>query len=384
MTTSGESVVGHIPNIIPTSMSPAAHTSPKRKRTATLYPKIGKLSDFMFRLGSVAPGTRIIPIAGTVKLHGAHADWVIQSDDTVKVQSRHVLELSSSKDVCGLFAFTSPLHTTIVCLRDDILRRYRQLNPDTPINPAYPVIISGEWCGKGIQTGVAIAQLERHFVVISICVNGAWVDEKEYADIHNESSGIYHISKAGTYRLDYDLDDPESSDEAIRSLVNAIEASCPYGAARGISGTGEGIVWKAVDYVHDPELWFKSKADSHMVSRSSRSPKAGVGPENSAREMDFADAVVTDRRLEQGWEFLREIGVNRELAATGRFVGWITKDVLAEEKQEMVQAKIDTDKLKPWIKSIATAWYKSKVREPPQEDSTELGAIIEKMRSMKA
>ncbi|KAL8763858.1 MAG: hypothetical protein Q9184_000454 [Pyrenodesmia sp. 2 TL-2023] len=145
-------------------------------------------------------------------------------------------------------------------------------------------------------------------------------------------------------------------------LINAIEASCPYGAARGVSGTGEGIVWKAIDYTYDPELWFKFKADSHMVSRSSKLPMAAVGPENNAREMIFAGAVVMDRRLEQDWEFLREIGVNRKLAATGRLVGWITKDVLGEEKQEMAQVKIDADKLKPCIKSFA--WYKSKVHEP--------------------
>lgn len=52
---------------------------------------------------------------------------------------------------------------------------------------------------------MAIAQLEKHFVVISIRVNDAWVNENEYGDIHNASNGMYHIRKAGTYRLDYEL-----------------------------------------------------------------------------------------------------------------------------------------------------------------------------------
>lgn len=139
------------------------------------------------------------------------------------------------------------------------------------------------------------------------------------------------------------LDDPESSNMAIRSGFDAVEASCPYGAARGVSGTGESIVWKAIDHVHDPALWFKSKANSYMVSHSSELSRAAVGPENSTREMNLAEAaVVTERRLEQGWEYPCEKGVNRKLAAIERFAGWIKKDVLAEKKRGMAQKQTDS------------------------------------------
>ncbi|KAI4127162.1 MAG: hypothetical protein LQ338_003339 [Usnochroma carphineum] len=374
--------VGEMTMDNPPSTTPAAETTTVTKPSSTLYPKIGKISDFIHKLKKAAPEARVVPISGTVKLHGAHADWVITNDDIVRVQSRSVLELSSSNDSYGLFAFTSPLHAAIIRLRDDIVRRYQQLNPNVSVDPDYPTIISGEWCGKGIQKGVAISHLPKHFVIISIRVNDVWVDEKKYADIHDEANGIFHISKAGDYRLDYDLDLPEVSDIAIQRWVKSIEKSCPYGVARGVQGSGEGIVWKAVDYIHDPDMWFKSKAESHTVSNSSKLSKSAIAPENREREDNFAKAVVTERRLEQGWEYLRETGVTRNLAATGRFVAWITSDVLVEEEQEMAQNQIHKGKLRPSIKSIAEAWYKRKLSEASKEDHSEIEEITEQVKNV--
>lgn len=351
------------------------------KPMSTLFPKIGKLSDFIHRFKKLAPETRIIPLTGSVKLHGAHADWVVSSDDTIRVQSRNLLELSSTNDIYELFAFTTTLHTAITRLRDDILRRFNQLNPPEPINSDFPVIISGEWCGQGIQKGVAISQLPKHFVIISICINGVWVDEKEYADICNEADGIYNIGKAPCYRLDFNMDDIECSELAVQAFVNDIEQTCPYGLARGVEGPGEGIVWKAIGYERDPEMWFKYKAESHAVIHSAKLPATAVAPENREREDNFATAVVTERRLQQGWEYLGEIGATRDKAAMGRFVAWITNDVLTEG-EEMARKKISKGKLRPSIKSIAGAWYKKRLSEIAEGDKTEMEAITEMVKSM--
>ncbi|KAI4152379.1 MAG: hypothetical protein L6R39_001831 [Caloplaca ligustica] len=367
----------------PPSTRPTTETSAAAEKPSTLYPKIGQFSDFIYRLKKAAPETTVVPIVGNVKLHGTHADWVITNDDAIRVQSRNVLELSDGSDSYGLFAFTSPIHTAIIRLRDDITHKYRQLNPTVPIDPELPVIISGEWCGKGIQKGVAVSELERHFVIISIRVNDAWVDENEYADIHDEANGIYHISKAGRYHLDYDLEAPESSERAIRGWVDDIEKSCPYGAVHGVHGPGEGIVWKPVRYLHDPEMWFKSKAESHTVSNTSKLSKASVASDNRQRENNFAKAALTERRLQQAWDYLKEMGITRDKAATGRFLSWVTNDVLVEEEREMAETEIDKGKLKCGIKSIATPWYKRKLSHAPDQDDTELQDNIEKVESVK-
>ncbi|KAL8708282.1 MAG: hypothetical protein Q9225_007627 [Loekoesia sp. 1 TL-2023] len=374
MSTLDETLLGGVPSTL--TKTDIAETM------NTLFPKIGKLSDFIHRFKKLAPETRIIPLAGSVKLHGAHADWVISSDDAIRVQSRNLLELSSCNDIYGLFAFTTPLHTAITRLRDDILRRFTELDPQEPIDSDCSVIISGEWCGQGIQKGVAISQLPKHFVIFSICINGVWVDEKEYADICNEADGIHNIGKVPCYRFDFNLDDIECSELAVQAFVNAVEQTCPYGLARGVEGPGEGIVWKAIGYERDPEMWFKYKAESHAVSHSAKLPVTALAPENREREDNFATAVVTERRLQQGWEYLREMGVTRDKAATGRFVAWVTNDVLTEEGEEMARKKISKGKLRPSIKSIAGAWYKKRLSEIAEGDKCEMEAITEMVENM--
>ncbi|KAL8737527.1 MAG: hypothetical protein Q9181_001579 [Wetmoreana brouardii] len=351
---------------------------------STLYPKIGKLSDFLHKFKHVALSTRITPIVGHVKLHGAHADWVISTDDTIRVQSRNVLELSASNDIYGLAAFTAPRNTVILRLRDEIMRRYWKLNPNVPDDARYPITIAGEWCGRGIQKGMAISQLPRHFVIISIRVNNVWVAEGNYSDICDEANGIFHISKAPSYRLDLNMDDIDGSEAAIQTFVTDVEQTCPYGLARGVLGRGEGIVWKAVDYVQDPELWFKYKADSTAVSHSWRLPAAAVAPNNRQREDNFAAAVVTNQRLEQGWEYLKEIGVTRDEAGVGKFLAWITNDIFVEEEREMKEKDISRGKLKPDIKRIAAPWYKTRLTEASKAAIAEIEAITDKLEVVAA
>ncbi|KAL8943058.1 MAG: hypothetical protein Q9211_001141 [Gyalolechia sp. 1 TL-2023] len=350
-----------------------------RKPTSSLFPKIGKLGDFIHKFQKLVPQTRIIPLAGSVKLHGAHADWVVSHDDTIRVQSRNVLELSSGNDIYGLFAFSAPLYAIILRLRDDILHRFSELNPSDTIDSGRPVIISGEWCGQGIQKGVAISKLPKHFVIISIHVNGTWVDENAYADICDEVHEIYNIGKVPRYRLQFNMDESECSEVAIQTLVREVEQTCPFGLARGVKGRGEGIVWKAIGYERDPEMWFKSKAESYAVSNSSKLSAAAVAPDNSEREDNFARAVVTEQRLQQGWAYLREMGVTRDRAATGKFIGWISNDVLTEEEGEIAMKQIGRVKLKASIKLIAGVWYKRKLTEASEE---EMAATTEQMKDL--
>lgn len=213
---------------------------------STLFPKIGKLSDFLYRYRKLVPEAQIIHLAGSVKLHGAHADLVVSHKDVIRVQSRNVLDLTSGSDNYGLYSFTAPIHAVILHLKSDILQRFIELNPNEAIDSNQPVIISGEWCGQGIQKGVAISKLPKHFVIISIQVNGIWVDENVYADINNEAHQIYNIGKVPRYRLDFDINDSERSELAIQALVKDVEQTCPFGLARGVKGRGEGIVWKAM------------------------------------------------------------------------------------------------------------------------------------------
>ncbi|KAL8781500.1 MAG: hypothetical protein Q9213_005973 [Squamulea squamosa] len=358
------------------------------KAKSTLYPKIGKLSDFLYNCKKLAPETRTIPIVGTVKLHGAHVDWVIFHDDSIRVQSCNMLELRVQNDNYGFAAFSNPIHSVILRLKEGIVRRYTQLNPNVSLEPDHPVIISGEWCGQGVQKGMAISQLPRHFVIISIRINDVWVSETDYSDIHDEANGIYHVGKAGCYRIDLDTEDINSSEAAIQAMVADVERTCPYSLIRGVKGPGEGIVWKARDHMDNPDMWFKYKGDSTAVSHAWKNvklPEAAVAASNPEQEYNFANSVVTERRLEQGLEYLAEIGTARK-DGLGRFLAWVQKDVFVEEKIEMGARGIRQGKLKPAIRSIAKAWYDKKLIEDlrGEEERNKLEKITEGMKNMAA
>jgi hypothetical protein len=92
---------------------------PIRERT-TLSPKItGKLDEFISSI-SMYPSfseTETIPMVGTVKLHGAHADVVVHSDSSISIQSRNQLHLTAANDIYGMYAFLTPLRLELWILK---------------------------------------------------------------------------------------------------------------------------------------------------------------------------------------------------------------------------------------------------------------------------
>ncbi|KAL9120484.1 MAG: hypothetical protein Q9187_002962, partial [Circinaria calcarea] len=88
---------------------------------STKYPKIsGKVQDFLANLSrlELSDQPTTIPLTGTVKLHGAHADIVVHADNTIQLQSRNVLDLKLENDSYGYAAFMLPLRPEILSLKD--------------------------------------------------------------------------------------------------------------------------------------------------------------------------------------------------------------------------------------------------------------------------
>jgi hypothetical protein len=151
---------------------------------STLYPKItnhvDEVTKTLMKLNSdpVKPEKEVvldpIPIVGTVKLHGTHADILIHSDDSVVFQLRNIVGLVTSKDNAGFATAMSQKTKALFHLRELYITHYRKLNPFTSIDPTLPVLIAGEWIGSGIQKGLAVAELTKRFVIVSAHINGRW------------------------------------------------------------------------------------------------------------------------------------------------------------------------------------------------------------------
>ena len=340
--------------------NPLAPKTRQRGDPTTLYPKILKLSDFIYTVRKHLLPLSSIHLTGSVKLHGTHADIVFQpTSNTIRCQSRNKFSLvPGNEDNFGFAAFVAALEQRkLVDLRDRILERYKKLNPDTKVEGE--VVLAGEWCGTGIQKKVALNEIPRFFAIISINVNDTFLPDWEYSDICNEDIRIFHIGKAGFFEHEVKLNDLDASDKEIKHLTDEVEKECPISKLFGVSGLGEGIVWKARDHCGDPKFWFKSKGDILAVSHSNKLPASAVDKENRDRIENFAKAIVSEVRLEQGWDLLPPPRKNER--GVGTFLKWVADDCLVEEKREMETLGISKADLSPAISRIAKPWFRKRV-----------------------
>ena len=317
------------------SGSPEPSLSARSEAPATtLYPKTLKLADFIHAIQSLPEyrsSTATVSLIGSTKLHGTHADILFETCDSndFRLQSRNQLSLfPGGKDNVGFAAHVATLETeAILRLRDRFVERYRKLNPGVTWVKG-EVIIAAEWCGIGDQKKVAIGKVPRFMAIISLFINGEWVPDWEYHDIADEANQIFHVGRAGFFRHELSLDKTKESGVELKRLTDEVDRECPFArVVCGEEGRGEGIVWKAARHCGDPNFWFKTKGDLLAVSNVSKLPAAAVDKENRERVENFAKAIVTEVRLEQGWDYL----IQKNSSGTGLFLKWVTDDCLAEE-----------------------------------------------------
>lgn len=216
------------------------------------------------------------------------------------------------------------------------------------------VAVYGEWCGGNIQKGVAINGLAKMFIIFGIKIDGIWLDlPKDFQD--NEMS-IYNILQFPTYEMDIDFNNPELSQNKLIELTMAVEEECPVGKFFGVSGIGEGIVWTSVD---NEDFKFKSKGEKHSASKVKT--LNAVDTESLEGLKEFVDLAVTENRLEQGIQYLTEMGFSLDQKSTGQFLGWMVKDVIKEETDTIVANQFDVKKVKSAVSNKARIWFLNRV-----------------------
>ncbi|KAH6699049.1 hypothetical protein BKA61DRAFT_621909 [Leptodontidium sp. MPI-SDFR-AT-0119] len=346
----------------------------------TLFPKIsGKVPELVRnyvyahrnppaspddKIVTIAPGTpNLVSMTGTVKLHGTHADIVVYHDNTIRLQSRNRLSLDAEMDNYGVAGHLLPWRVSMLALRDRILARFKELNPTSEVLEEHPVIIAGEWVGPGVQKGVALAKLKsKYFVVISIAINNKWVPDEPYSDIEDIEAGIVHVSRGGFFHEVLNIDDPGPCQQKMMDLTLAVEKECPFSKSFGISGVGEGIVWKAAHPLgDDARFWLKTKGPLHRVSNTDDLKKVPPNANEREKAKTFAEAAVTDMRLQQGWDYLGEMRIERNAKAVPRMMKWVCDDVMLEEKDVIEELGVDRQALRKAIGSISRDWFLQKL-----------------------
>jgi hypothetical protein len=342
----------------PLSSAPAA--------PGTTFPSIEKLrhliSNLEHRIGDKQPYIPPIPLLGTTKLHGAHVDVIISPDSSIRLQSRNLPSLTPTSDVHGFAQWMTTKTPTILSLVPLYHNRFSSLNPSTPISESHPLILACEFIGCGIQKGVAISSLSPSLVILTASLNDRWLPQEAYSDIAVEEEGIYNVIRGGLWHVDLDLSDPTKAEEEIKTLVKAVEKQCPFGATFDAKGAGEGIVWAVADteLFNGPKYWCKTKGGKFAV----QTQRVDKGKQLNSKEKvaAFAEGVVTVPRLEQGWAYLEEMGIVRDMASVEVFAEWLVDDCLKEEREEIKEQDLDQKALRWAIVGKARAWYKDRLK----------------------
>lgn len=370
--------------------------------STTLYPKI--LSDIRPFLRCLAKhGTspnRVAPLhmTGTVKLHGTHADMRIDlsigpDNATVTPQSRNNTTLTrGARDNYDFAAFCAAQHGAIVRLAERACARWRELhhpNEDAAAATSEDVILAGEWIGSGVQKKphTAIRDLSpRLFVLCGVRIRGGWEHMERYADIADEGAQLYNISRGGFFRLPFALDEIKGDSPRVaaaasflaeaRRLTAEVYARCPFGAALGVEGPGEGIVWnpspdQGVPNV--PDLWLKTKGED-FDGRSKKGPNENAAAAKDGDKKKVVEAFVGrachERRLEQGWDYLREMGVERNTKSIQTFLSWVTRDIEVEEKEDIAELDLGSDWKIAAIR-VARIWYLAQLKKGGKDNAAD-------------
>lgn len=302
---------------------------------------------------------------GTVKLHGTNASVIIHEDGVISFHSKN--NILGSIDSDGEFNLNSDnaefaqtmwrrkeavfniiTQAEILCVT-----RYGELR--------YPIKISGEWVGSGVQSGVGISFLPtKSLFIFGIKVQDDWLPIKTISSVGCDQSGIYNIMDFPTKSITIDFNNPAYSQNELVAAVEAVEKECPVSKQLGITQSllGEGLVYVPddVEFAKDSGNFFKVKGEKHSVSKV-RSV-ASVCPEKLDSIKEFVEYACTVNRMEQG---LGEVGLDQN--KIGQFIGWVSRDINKEEGDVLEENNLTMKDVGKYTATECRKFYLGKLNE---------------------
>jgi len=283
----------------------------------------------------------ILKFRGTIKLHGTNSAIALYRDSdgnqAYRFQSRE-RELSLDFDNSGF-------------LREMLKKDYSKLFDGIQFNES--CVIYGEWCGNNIQRGVAITGLPKMFVIFAVRIDDVYQEMNNFKHLMIPEQNIYNILQFKTYEINIDINQPELVQNDIIDMTLEVENECPVGKYFGVIGVGEGIVFE-----HNSTLGryvFKSKGIKHSSSKVKTISAVDVEAIQNINE--FVEYAVTENRLAQGIDKMKEMGIALEMKSTGDYLRWVYNDVVKEESDTMNENGIDAKKVGSAISAKAKQYW---------------------------
>ncbi len=295
-----------------------------------------------------------------IKLHGTNAGVTLKNNGKdVFAQSRSSI-IGTGNDNCGFAAW---------------VEKNRDFFEISPLGEVTTVF--GEWCGPGIQKGVAISNIDRKiFAVFAVQVdNRVFVDPIEIANlvrgIHDD---VIILPWATVDTLSVKWTDEENIKAVvniINPMVDEIDSVDPWvKAVFDVDGPGEGLVWYpisltetdgAIDRDALSSYLFKTKGTSHQSTKTKYA--AQIDPEIVANVDEFVELMITEARLEQVAREINRGELEFSNKLIGPFIGWISKDVNKESIAELDASDLTWKQVSKEVGHAARKWYLTKLRE---------------------
>lgn len=278
---------------------------------------------------------------GSIKLHGTNAAIVAHmvSLDVVayEFQSRENV-LSLEKDNAGF-------------MRAMLGKNYEKLFAGIKFNES--CAIYGEWCGQGIQGGVGISKLPKMFVIFAVRIDDVYQDMENFKHVQINEEQIYNIMQFPYHTIEIDFNNPELVQNKLIELTIGVETECPVAKYFGIEGIGEGIVWEHID--GDERFIFKVKGEKHQNSKVKTLTTVDVEAIQNIK--NFVEYAVTENRLLQGIDKMKEMHIPLDTKSTSDYLRWVYNDVIKEESDTIKANGIDEKKIGSAVSAKARIFW---------------------------
>jgi len=299
-------------------------------------------------------GTRTKPtieFTGTIKLHGTNAG--VGFDGTNIWAQKRTGIITTEKDNMGFAFFVESNKEVFRKMFENMTFRGKM------------IVMYGEWCGSSIQKGVAISELEKKFVIFDVKSideegEGEWYPVNEVAGLSSPDNKIYNIYDFPYYKLAIDFEHPELAQAQLIKITEEVEKECPFARQFGVSGVGEGVVWRALhkENVHR----FKVKGEKHSTSKVKT--LAPIDIEKLKSIEAFVEYAVTENRLNQGIEMVfTSNGLDLDIRKMGDFLKWLMGDICKEEMDTMKGNNLEPKDIGKYVSNAGKKWLMEKLNK---------------------
>ena len=292
----------------------------------------------------------VVEYRAKVKLHGTNCAVQITGSGVI-AQSRTAL-LSPDADYKGFAVW-------VAAQRDYFARLPSGL------------VVFGEWCGPGIEKGMAISQARtKLFAVFAVRRDdGIIIHEPEQIrallPAANAPEQLHVLPWEGEpITITFgDRTDLERAASVLNTRVAEVEREDPWvKRALGISGLGEGLVFYPVSVdgaapatERLEQLMFKAKGEKHRTAGTKTAVQ--VDPSVVASVAEFVALMVTDARLRQG--LTEACGGARDPKITRQFLEWVATDVRKESSAELAASGLSWSDVDKAVQARAREWFRT-------------------------